>query len=309
MMSCFDQSYLSLSSIREIDRTLRIAAFEGDLDRVHHLVQLGADVNAGQSIGITPLLVAVSQAPVEISQYLLEQGANANVSSNGTTVLHVATVYGRLDVVRLLLRFGACPNTARKKDGTTPLMVAIELGYLQLTRCLLAHGASLDFRRTTDGYTALHLASGWNRAIMNGRTVFGDRDHDKTFYQIVCLLIERAYLAGGPKGADAAISKQAHCGRTPIHLACKQGHANIVQVLLLHCDSTKPSTDDPNYKKERLGILCKKKVNAIREAACHSVCSSEHDGKALLRASIHPRKNSSCISAAKGIFSCLRPAF
>ena len=109
----------------------------------------GADVNyrdpANPFAGPTPLIVACETGQVETAKYLLQRGANANerytqspiqshmapffhVSRyfNGLTPLLVSTTNGNLELVILLITFGALDNV---RSGEPALVVAAEKGH------------------------------------------------------------------------------------------------------------------------------------------------------------------------------------
>ena len=103
---------------------LIIAAGNGHLHIVQYLVEHGADMEKTCYIGFTPLLKA-SDCHLEVVRYLLEQGANRDKAVDGWTSLHMAANYGRLDIAKLLMVYGADLN-ARTDDGQLP----IDMDYL-----------------------------------------------------------------------------------------------------------------------------------------------------------------------------------
>src|SRR6266550_181758 len=78
------------------------AAMRGDKDGVRTLLQKGADVNAAQNDGMTPLHWAAERGDAEMAEMLLYAGANvAAVTRIGQyTPLHLASHSGSLPVVQ-----------------------------------------------------------------------------------------------------------------------------------------------------------------------------------------------------------------
>jgi ankyrin repeat protein len=107
---------------------LKYASAEPVPDAVRKLIELGADVNLGDDRGFTPLHCAAAHGfyaeAVEMAEALLARGADVNARSRelGLVPLHEATGG---DVIRLLVARGADPNV-RSDAGLTPLEHMIE---------------------------------------------------------------------------------------------------------------------------------------------------------------------------------------
>jgi ankyrin repeat protein len=122
---------------------------------VAELLKNDADVDAQDNYNLTPLFYASSAA----AQLLLERGASVHVRNQiGQTPLHIASGarWGRSEVVRLLLRFGADVD-ARDSHNMTPLIYSF-VGPGEAAQLLLDHGASFQVRNLK-GQTPLHLAA------------------------------------------------------------------------------------------------------------------------------------------------------
>ncbi len=100
---------------------LHLAAGSGDDKAVRFLLAGGADVNAPDRRGYTPLHRAARLTDsLKVISSLIEHGAVVNAQGNcGETPLHEAADAGRASVVRILLANGADLN-AMDIYGNTP---------------------------------------------------------------------------------------------------------------------------------------------------------------------------------------------
>jgi ankyrin repeat protein len=118
----------------------------------------GADVNATQGDGTTPLHWAVYKVDRELVAELLERGAKADVTNEyGSSPLAEAVKLGDLALVRQLLDAGAdveSPNA----DGQTALMLAAGIGALDVAKLLVGRGADVNATEAWRDQTALMLA-------------------------------------------------------------------------------------------------------------------------------------------------------
>ena len=110
--------------------------------------------------GFTPLHLAAFFGHIEVVEYLLKNGADANAIANNPTKvrpLHSAVAHRHLEISKLLVEHGADVN-ARQQGGFTPLHEAAFGGSLELAGLLLDHGADIE-AKTDKGLTALALTA------------------------------------------------------------------------------------------------------------------------------------------------------
>jgi len=118
------------------------AAF-GDLEKVTALLGTGADPNAADAHGTTPLYVAAVQGHAEIATGSSRLEPIRILESRGETEgtpLCAAAANGFTETVRGLLANGADPNLAGQGD-LTPLEWAAGHGHVEIARTLLDAGA------------------------------------------------------------------------------------------------------------------------------------------------------------------------
>lgn len=249
---------------------LHFAAREGDLESARLLLAAGVDINilsqatagvgrgggpsyeASVSNGSTPLLVATVRAQIPMALFLLERGADPNVSDAGMTPLHWAVgtwesgeanpVFGftdamsgiperqaKLQLVKALLAKGANPNVPMTQRppgfagghtdviGATPFLLASAAADMEMMRLLLDAGADPK-QPTKTNMTAIAAATGVNRVQGESSVT------EAQAFDAVKFLIE---LGVDPK---AAVST----GENAIFGAAYRGWNSVVQLLADH---------------------------------------------------------------------------
>uniref|UniRef100_A0A2D4HXQ0 Uncharacterized protein n=2 Tax=Micrurus lemniscatus lemniscatus TaxID=129467 RepID=A0A2D4HXQ0_MICLE len=117
----------------------------------------GLGVNVTNQTGLMSLHIAALHGHVDLVALLLKYGANIEAKDvNQTGPLHFACQNGHFQVVKYLIE---CSTKQNKRDiyGNTPLMYACLNGYQEIAAILLQHGASVNLPNN-QGNTPLHKA-------------------------------------------------------------------------------------------------------------------------------------------------------
>ena len=187
-------------------RTLPVlAAVLPDLRVLRELIAKGADLNAVQA-GLTPLLAATRDSwhgRPDAVMTLLANGADPRAAdADGNTPLHHAARSSDPGVAALL-RDASAELDPTNAEGLTPLGIACAAGNWRLARFLLERGAKPG---VDDGTPALLAAAS------------GDEDDPAG----VQLLLKH----------KAKVDARDRDGRSALHAAAFQGHADILATLL-----------------------------------------------------------------------------
>src|SRR5207244_6504791 len=131
-----------------------------ELHRVTVLLDYGANLDDRGRYGLTALHYAVRGGKLPLIQLLLERGADVNaLDLEGLTpLLHLAKTRSKADpipVMELLAASGANVDARDEAQGTL-LMYFARQGTTEPVRCLLAHGADRDARNKS-GKTAAEI--------------------------------------------------------------------------------------------------------------------------------------------------------
>ena len=248
---------------------LHVAAMRGHLTCVDYLIEKGADVAFQDRNGAWSLSFAVSGADAEVVARLIEAGAPLDLrATNGLNLLHYAALRGMTDVFDQVVAAGIDPDT-RSDDGSVPLHWAARGGQQAMIEKLIAAGADPEitnehgntpllnaaWRGQADGVTGLidngadvNTVDNWERsplwtaagqgnaaitrslieagANIDRANVFGEtpllRAAHEGHAEIVNILVEA--------GAETD-TREAHCGRTALHLAAMSGYGDCVEAL------------------------------------------------------------------------------
>ena len=128
------------------DDTLAGLIQAGHRDAALKAIAAGADVNAAQGDGTTPLHWAVYKVDVDLVGALIARGAKPDALNNyGSSPLAEAVKVANAPLVKMLLDAGSnveVPN----QEGQTALMWAADARSAELTRFLIGHKADVNAR-------------------------------------------------------------------------------------------------------------------------------------------------------------------
>ncbi|MDG7055577.1 MAG: ankyrin repeat domain-containing protein [Wolbachia endosymbiont of Menacanthus eurysternus] len=146
-MSTDDQSQQTLTNDQEKLNKELFDILHNDLngstiEDINSLLRKGADPNAQNQDGTTPLHVAVNSGCKEVVEVLIKNKANIHaVDKDKHTPLYWAAKNGHKEVVEVLIKNEANVN-AVNKDRYTPLYWATQNGHTKVAKALIDKGAN-----------------------------------------------------------------------------------------------------------------------------------------------------------------------
>ena len=124
------------------EETFRLAAHDGELEKVKALFKQGVASNVADQDGQTALMFAAFNGHSEIVLYLLNAGAEVDQRNNlDQTALLYASTGPFPETVKILLDRGADPNRVDSNEHFSPLMHAAAEGHLEVVKILISYGA------------------------------------------------------------------------------------------------------------------------------------------------------------------------
>ncbi|CAL6272224.1 unnamed protein product [Bathycoccus prasinos] len=186
-------------------RPLQWAALNNRVAIAKYLLDLGADVNAGDDERQTALHWAAVRGALPVAELLLQRKAKLhNQDIRGYTAAHVAAQYGHASMLyHFLLRWNLDVN-CMDEDRRCPLHWGAYKGFKDVVKLLLAFDADV-MRPDREGCTALHWAA------IRGKA-------EAAHVLALC-------------GGEELLKARDTDGNTPSQLAMEKGHKSLSNML------------------------------------------------------------------------------
>ncbi|KAL5486880.1 hypothetical protein EMCRGX_G019417 [Ephydatia muelleri] len=227
-----DDSYtplLTAASLGEVE------AFRALMEDPH--VQLDAMDKKGKSA----VFLAAEEGHVDILECLLSHPIGAKLCSTAdaaqNTPLHIAAGEGKLGVVSILLRVGVQVD-ARNEVNKTPIHLAAENGHAAVVARLIEHDPDTAKDEDEDSNTPLHCACSHGhlsvaKVLLEANTRLDARNAS------LWTPVDCASAGGWAAIVELLADAQADVCTTdkpnkvtPLHLACREGNVQVVEVLM-----------------------------------------------------------------------------
>ena len=172
------------------------------------MLDFGADVNARDKNGRTPLHVATFLKNRDAITALVRAGADINTLENDRyDAVTIASVADDVGTLRMLLRLGASAKQITSRYDGTALIAAAHLGHDAVVKMLIEAGAPLD-----------HINNlGWTALIESIVLGDGGKRHTASLQALV--------------KAGANVNLADRSGRTPLTLAKGRGYTEMTKIL------------------------------------------------------------------------------
>ncbi|GIY33491.1 hypothetical protein CEXT_536251 [Caerostris extrusa] len=197
-------------------KELYSALVKGDNSTITNCLRTGADLH-GRDLNLWTALHFASKGPcLEVVKYVLSKNIDIGAKDvSGMNSLHVASYFGRADIVEFFLKDQNMSPNEETSDGMTPLDLAIGHDHKNVVETLLKNNASIQLKRGS--HAPMRYAIWYNR---------------KDIVEIIL---------GKEWNIDASVTMG---GFTSLHIAAERGHTDLVNFLLTKNANVRSKSDE-----------------------------------------------------------------
>ncbi len=203
---------------------------------MQRLISAGADINVADRNGLTPLWFALEANNIGLVEGLIKKGANSGTTRNGLTPVLFALSQNNSGLLKKLVSLGADVN-ADGQNGDTPLMYALKMGRMSDFDFLLGQPGININKANKYGFTLLDNAfktasSTFIKSLMAKGAKFGPAQERNNITPLMYAIEYDKHELIYAMIDGATINKESFYGKTALILAIEKGNVQLAQELL-----------------------------------------------------------------------------
>ncbi len=208
---------------------LHLVSTIGDVPMIEFFLKKGADIEAKDKGGITPLAASMfSDNYLNAMEFLIKNKAKVNaIDKSGNPIIHIAATASKVEAMQILLKHGVDINS-KDAEGFSTIHKAAPTRNADVVGAIIKNGADVNIKDDKYGMSLLQIAI----AMQNN--------------ELVEYLLEKA-------GADANTTTKN--GMTPLHHVAGSGQYEIGVLLIKNGAKGNLKDEDGkiplDYAKER----------------------------------------------------------
>ncbi|XP_065677448.1 uncharacterized protein LOC101237623 isoform X1 [Hydra vulgaris] len=261
------------------------AIWKGHLEVIKYLIGQGIQINSTDINYKNCIHIALKENQIEVIKFLLDNdqfNKMNSVDKNNRAPVHYAALKGNSQALQLLINKNA-PIDIGDNQEKTPLHLASEFGHLHCVKLLISTSPGEVNATDARGMTPLHLAvlndhrDVIKLLIVSGANVYlrdnldwssldyaAQNGKEKSLNILLSALLKKDYVNASDKNRY-----------TPLHHAATEGHVECINLLLEHGANVQLQT---NENKNCLYLA----VENLQKEACMAIMQHERWREALL---------------------------